>query len=73
MRRNPATIIWPSFLPTQSQFQWVAVLAIGLVRKGAVDDSRLLVFLQIFHIFNPHGVDSASLMYRTYIQTDRMI
>ena len=37
-------------------FQRVAVLAIGLVRKAAVDDRHFLILLDtFFHIFSPDG------------------
>lgn len=41
--RNPATIARAKFHPHVIagwiELEWVAVLAIGLIRKGAIDDS----------------------------------
>jgi len=47
-------------------FQQVAVLAIGMVLKGAVEDSRFRI-LHICHIFSPHGTDFSFQMYGTHL------
>ena len=50
-------------------FRRVVVLAIGSVRKGAVDDRRLYIFGYFFHNFSPGGADSLFPTYRT--QTEK--
>ena len=60
--QNPATIGLAKFFAyvcaSSIGFERVAVLAIGLVRKGAVNNSRFHIFGIFFHFFSPYGTHS---------------
>ncbi len=74
IRLNPATIASAVFYLRHHgliTFQRVAVLAIGLVRKGAVNDSRLCITGIFSHIFSPHGTDFPFQIYRTHTHAHR--
>ncbi len=61
IRRNPATNelakLFAYAIAGSIEFQRAAVLAIGLVRKGTVDDLRLRFFGNFCHVFSPHDAD----------------
>ena len=50
-------------------FQRVVLLAIGLVQRRGVDDSRFRIFGFIFHFYSHHGADFPFQMYRTHTHT----
>ena len=69
IRRNPATIAFFSYVIADSiGFRRVDLLAIGLVRKGAVDGRRLRIFWIFFLIYSPYVADSPFQTYRTHTE-----